>query len=103
MAPAQTRTRAAMLDAAERAFMRDAYADVRIEDLAEEADVSVGSIYNLFANKDGLYLAVVERAVDLFGEYIQHAYATSDPRWSRSWPAATPTCASTSSTRGRSG
>jgi TetR/AcrR family transcriptional regulator len=73
----QTRTRAAILDAAERAFIRGGYHGVRMEDLAEEADVSVGSIYGHFGNKDGLYLAITERATELFGEYMAAAYATS--------------------------
>jgi TetR/AcrR family transcriptional regulator len=74
----RTRTRAALLDAAERAFMRDGYHAVRMETLADEADVSVGSIYNLFSNKAGLYLAVAERATELFTEYLERAYAVSE-------------------------
>lgn len=54
------RTRSAILDAAEAAFIRRGYRGARMEDLAEEADVSVGSIYGHFGNKDGLYLALVE-------------------------------------------
>jgi AcrR family transcriptional regulator len=73
----RTRTRAALLDAAERAFMREGFHAVRIEAIAEEAEVSVGSIYNLFSNKAGLYLAVTERATELFGEYLDRAYRTS--------------------------
>lgn len=74
----RTRTRAALLDAAERAFTRDGYHGVRLETLAEEADVSVGSIYNLFSGKDGLYLAAAERATELFAEYLERAYRVSD-------------------------
>jgi len=74
----RTRTRAALLDAAERAFMRDSYHAVRMETLADEADVSVGSIYNLFSNKSGLYLAVAQRATELFAEYLERAYAISE-------------------------
>lgn len=74
----RTRTRAALLDAAERAFMRDGYHGVRIESIADEADVSVGSIYTQFSNKDGLYLAVAERATLLFEEYLDRAYSVSE-------------------------
>jgi TetR/AcrR family transcriptional regulator len=74
----RTRTRAALLDVAERAFMRDGFHAVSIEMLAEEADVSVGSIYNLFSSKLGLYLAVAERATELFADVLQRAYASSD-------------------------
>ncbi len=74
----RTRTRAAVLDAAERAFTRDGYHGVTMETLAAEADVSVGSIYQHFTNKDGLYLEVAERATDLFAGYLEQAYAVSD-------------------------
>ena len=74
----RTRTRAALLDAAERAFTTRAYHEVRVEDLAAEADVSVGSVYNQFAGKAGLYMAVAERATELFDSYLQRAYEVSD-------------------------
>jgi AcrR family transcriptional regulator len=74
----RTRTRAALLDAAERAFMRDGFHAVRIESVADDADVSVGSIYTQFSSKDGLYLAVVERATQLFADYLDRAYTVSD-------------------------
>jgi TetR/AcrR family transcriptional regulator len=75
----RARTRAAILDAAERAFTELGYRRTRMEDVAEEADVAVGSIYGHFGNKDGLYLAVVERAVELFARYMRQAY---QPQWS---------------------
>jgi AcrR family transcriptional regulator len=50
-----------------------------MEDVAERADVAVGSIYGHFGSKDGLYLALAERAVALFGRYLEQAY---DDRWS---------------------
>ena len=68
------RTRAAILDAAEAAFASNGYRRTRMEDVAERADVAVGSIYLHFGNKDGLYLALVERAVDLFARYMASAY-----------------------------
>lgn len=74
----RTRTRAALLDAAERAFTTRPYHAVTVEELAAEADVSVGSIYNQFAGKAGLYLAVAERATTLFERYLERAYAVSD-------------------------
>jgi TetR/AcrR family transcriptional regulator len=75
----RARTRAAIIDAAERAFADLGYRRTRMEDIAEHADVAVGSIYGHFGNKDGLYAAVVERALELFGRYIEQAYR---PEWS---------------------
>ena len=73
----RTRTRAALLDAAERAFTRGGFNGVTMDQLAAEADVSVGAIYDHFAGKDGLYLAVAARAAETFNEYISRAYTVS--------------------------
>lgn len=75
----RARTHLAILDAAERAFAELGYRRTKMEDVAEQADVAIGSIYGHFGNKDGLYLALVERAVELFGEYLNQAY---QPQWS---------------------
>ncbi|UTI62789.1 TetR/AcrR family transcriptional regulator [Paraconexibacter antarcticus] len=74
----RARTRALILDAAERAFTEDGYRGVKIEAVADRADVAVGSIYSHFSSKDGLYLACVERAVEFFSRYMQQAY---QPEW----------------------
>ena len=73
----RTRTRAALLDAAERAFTTRDYHEVRVEELAAAADVSVGSVYNQFDGKAGLYLAVAERATRRFEQYMERAYEVS--------------------------
>ena len=75
----RARTSIAILDAAERSFAESGYRRTRMEDVAEQADVAIGSIYGHFGNKDGLYLALVERAVELFGRYLRQAY---QPQWS---------------------
>jgi AcrR family transcriptional regulator len=66
----RARTREQLLDIAERAFTASSYQDVRMDDLAEEADISVGSIYGHFGSKDGLYLALSERAVEQMADYL---------------------------------
>jgi TetR/AcrR family transcriptional regulator len=75
----RARTRDAILDAAEALFAESGYRRTRMEDVAERADVAIGSIYGHFGNKDGLYLALVERAAQLFGRYLRQAY---QPQWS---------------------
>lgn len=72
------RTRAAILDAAERAFRAEGYRGARMEDIAREADVAIGSIYNHFGDKDGLYHALAERSVELFGRYMAQAYVAGE-------------------------
>lgn len=72
------RTRAAILDAAEAAFRVEGYRGTRMEDIAAAADVAVGSIYNHFGDKDGLYHALAERSAELFGRYMAQAYAAGE-------------------------
>lgn len=76
----RAKTRAALLDAAEAAFARHGFAAARIDAIAAEADVSVGSIYGHFGSKDGLWSTLAERALERFDAYLQQAYAGD-------WPA----------------
>jgi AcrR family transcriptional regulator len=69
----RARTRSAILDAAEVVFGREGYEGARIEEIAERADVSVGSIYSHFDGKRGLYLQLVDRALGLFTEYMERS------------------------------
>jgi AcrR family transcriptional regulator len=66
------RTHRRILDVAEQLFGAG-YQNARMEELAESADVSVGSIYVHFGNKAGLYLALAERALDQFAAYLEQA------------------------------
>lgn len=56
-------TEAAIIAAAEDLFLARGFGDTRMEDVAERADVAVGSIYTHFGSKLSLYLAVVDRAL----------------------------------------
>ena len=58
-------TAASILDAAEGLFRERGFQATTIDEIAEKADVSVGSVYFHFQTKAGLYLALVERALDL--------------------------------------
>jgi AcrR family transcriptional regulator len=58
--------RSDLLTAAEQAFSHRGYAGTSMRDIAAEAGLSVGGVYQFFSGKDDLYVAVVER---LFGEY----------------------------------
>lgn len=69
----RARTRTSILDAAEQVFARKGYEAARIEEIAEQADLSVGSIYVHFDGKRGLYLTLVERALELFTEYMRRS------------------------------
>jgi len=69
-------TREQVLDVAERLYTESGNGEPRVEDLADAANVSIGLIYDHFGSKDGVGLAVAERAlaglsddIDRAGEY----------------------------------
>jgi AcrR family transcriptional regulator len=66
----KARTTNAIMDAAERHFLERGFQDAKVDEIAEEADVAVGSVYNHFASKEGLYRAALERALALFRGYM---------------------------------
>ena len=68
------RNRTAMLDAAERMFAAGRFGNLRVEDVAETADVSVGTVYTHFGSKDGLLLAVAQRSLERATDYLAKAY-----------------------------
>jgi AcrR family transcriptional regulator len=51
-----------MLDAAGRLFGTQRFHEVRMEDIAAEAEVGKGTLYRYFNDKDELYLALLERS-----------------------------------------
>jgi AcrR family transcriptional regulator len=70
------RTRTAILDAAERQFLTDGYATATIATIAEEAGVSVETIYKSFGGKSGLVREIYERGLEGRGDV--RAYDRSD-------------------------
>ena len=57
-----SRTRARILDAAKSAFAEAGLGGARVDEIAARAEVNKRMIYHYFGNKDGLFLAVLERA-----------------------------------------
>ncbi|CAM3715165.1 TetR/AcrR family transcriptional regulator [Smaragdicoccus niigatensis] len=74
----RTRSRAALLDAAEQVFIEGRVATLKVEELAERAGVSVGTIYTQFGSKDGVFLALAERALDTAAAYLAEAFAVAE-------------------------
>jgi len=72
-------TEAAIVAAGERLFHERGFRDARIEDLAEAADVAVGSIYAHFGSKLGLFLEVVERALSTQEALLLEIHARCEP------------------------
>src|SRR3954447_16412519 len=70
------RTRDAILDAAQRRFLRDGFASTTVAAIAADVGVSVDTIYKAYGGKPGLVRAIYERG--LAGEGPEHAEARSD-------------------------
>jgi len=64
----------ALLSAAQQMFAERSVEDVTVEEIGRHAGVAVGSIYNNFGSKEGLYAAVVARALDVDRDYMDRAY-----------------------------
>ena len=61
--------RAEILAAARRVFTQEGIEESRIDVVAAEAGVSVGTIYNLYGDRAGLVAAVAHRALDVRAMY----------------------------------
>jgi len=72
-------TAAAILKAAERHFLARGFYAAKIEDIAGDADVATGSIYVHFGSKEGLYLALLERALKVEERYLGVAFDPQTP------------------------
>jgi len=70
----KARTAAAILDAAERLFLSRGFGVTTMEDISEEADVAVGSIYAHFGSKDGVYTGLIDRALELDKRYCDEGF-----------------------------
>lgn len=62
-----------ILDAAEQAFV-SGQRNVRMDQIAEDADMSVGALYKYFGSKDGILLALADRALHRFSTYLDEAF-----------------------------
>lgn len=70
----KSRTAGAILDAAEALFLSGGYHPTTIEQLADHADVSVGSVYGHYGAKEGVYAALVDRALALDKRYCDQGW-----------------------------
>jgi AcrR family transcriptional regulator len=67
-----------MLDAAAQLFGAHRFHEVRMEDIAAEAEVGKGTLYRYFSDKEELYLALLERASVQFVTRVQDEVAHAD-------------------------
>ena len=72
--PRKQRTTDALMATAQQMFAERPLEEVTVEEIGQYAGVAVGSIYNNFGSKEGLYAAVVGRALDVDRDYMDRAY-----------------------------
>ena len=75
-AESKERTRALLLDAAAAVFAREGFGGASVDAIAEEAGFSKGAIYSNFANKDELFLALLDRRLEEYGEEWLRVFAS---------------------------
>ena len=69
-----------ILEAAERVFARRGFAGTRMSDVAAEARVSTGTLYNYFDSKDEVFRSLLELRSAVFLAGVKRVYAaTADP------------------------
>lgn len=74
------RHRREILDAAEMVFVRQGYHSATVEEIAREAEFSVGTLYNFFSGKEDLYAQVILKIAEGFMEMLrQEVLELSDP------------------------
>jgi AcrR family transcriptional regulator len=69
-----------ILEAAERVFARNGYYGATVEQIAQEAEFAVGTLYNFFKSKEDLYEQVVVKLTDEFmAVFRERVLAEEDP------------------------
>lgn len=76
----RARHRGEILAAAERVFAERGFHATTMELIAREAEFSVGTLYNFFANKDALYAELIDTITEMcFAEIEQRALSIESP------------------------
>lgn len=70
------RTATAILDAGELLFLERGYRATTVEQLAEQADVALSSLYDHFGGKEGVYAALIDRALEFDRRYCDEGWAS---------------------------
>jgi AcrR family transcriptional regulator len=78
-AQSQARTRALIVDAATRLFLRDGFQVTSLEQIGEDAGFTRGAVYSNFPSKTAMGIAVIDELYERKARDLQHSLeATSD-------------------------
>lgn len=67
-----------MLEAAERVFVRKGYHGATVEEIAQEAEFAVGTLYNFFKSKEEMYAEVIRKIAEDFLDVFERQVLTRD-------------------------
>ena len=67
------RRRKAIVDSAEKIFFRKGFEAATMDEIAEAAELSKGTLYLYFSCKEDLYFAVTKRGLDILTEMFEQA------------------------------
>lgn len=71
------RRRQNIIDAAERVIFSKGLDEATMEEIAEEAELSKGTLYLYFKNKNELYMAICQRGSELLIQKFAHLFTSS--------------------------
>ena len=83
------RTRQRILDAAAKVFREQGYANARLADIAELADMQTGSLYYHFDGREDLVAEILRLGVETSWQHVRDGRrrpARRAPRRSSGWP-----------------
>ena len=68
-----------ILEAAEKMFLSKGYEETTMDEIANEAEFSKGTVYKYFVSKDELYIAIGSKAYDLIIKYTTEFTDKEEP------------------------
>ena len=83
MCPSRLVTRAKLVDAAEKVFLREGFEHASVEQITEAAGFSRGAFYSNFNDKDDLALAVIDKRRRDVAKALKTFQRISDPEQQR--------------------
>jgi AcrR family transcriptional regulator len=81
----KTQRRDEIMAAAKKVFARNGFHATTMGDIAKEADLAYGSVYQYFDSKDDLFLALMSAEEYALRTHVAVALAKCGPRADRSW------------------
>ena len=68
-----------IIEAAEKVFSKKGYHEAKVYQIADQAEVSVGTIYRFFKSKDELYFAVLKKKLSELEKRIERNIRRKPP------------------------